>query len=69
MIFFRIKLFLSKEMNAEKVKIKKALLDWFIKWEEVDTGVDDLKKTGNIFRKIQFYNIYSILRAMILSGI
>ena len=43
-IFFRIKTFLSKETNAEKVKIKKALLDWFIKWEEVDTGVDDLKK-------------------------
>eukprot|EP00090_Calanus_glacialis_P007049 TRINITY_DN15513_c0_g1_i2.p1 TRINITY_DN15513_c0_g1~~TRINITY_DN15513_c0_g1_i2.p1 ORF type:complete len:476 (-),score=114.85 TRINITY_DN15513_c0_g1_i2:47-1474(-) len=40
----RIKNFLSKEMNVEKVKIKKALLDWFIKWEEVDTGVDDLKK-------------------------
>merc|ERR1711892_508534 len=36
--------FLLKEKNEEKCKIKKALLDWFIKWEEVDTGVDDLKK-------------------------
>ena len=27
----------------EKLKIKKALIDWFIKWEEVDTAVDDLK--------------------------
>ena len=26
------------------MRVKEALLDWFIKWEEVDTGVDDLKK-------------------------
>jgi len=34
--------FLAKETNKEKLKIKKALLYWFKKWEEVDTGVDDL---------------------------
>jgi len=39
----RINKFLEKETNVEKLKIKKALMDWFIKWEEVDTAVDDLK--------------------------
>ena len=40
---FRIEEFLSQETNTEHLKLKKALLDWFIKWEKVDTGVDDLK--------------------------
>ena len=40
-----------KEPDDDKKKIKKALLDWFLKWEEVDTGVDNLKLQVNLHRK------------------
>ena len=36
--------FINEEKDEESRKVKVALADWFMLWEEVDTGVDDLKK-------------------------
>ena len=57
MILYRIKKFLSQETNTEKVRVKEALLDWFIKWEEVDTGVDDLKSRYFSYNSL-YYDIF-----------
>ena len=35
--------FLAAEKDHEKLRLKRGFCDWFLKWELVDTGVDDLK--------------------------
>ena len=35
--------FLAAEKDVAKLRVKAGFCDWFIKWELVDTGVDDLK--------------------------
>ena len=52
-----MKKFLFKVTNLEKMRVKEALLDWFIKWEEVDTGVDDLKSRYFSYNSL-YYDIF-----------
>ena len=55
--FFREKIaeYLAVEPDPDCRRVKRALCDWFVKWEQVDNGVDDLDNQVQVLKTESIY--------------
>ena len=57
--FFREKIaeYLAVEPDPDCRRVKRALCDWFVKWEQVDNGVDDLDNQVQVLNTEPIFDI------------